>query len=110
MTEDRHRQHSSQSRSPQDNRCAPSRAATASAGEHDGTYGKSLGDFVQEDREENQPAEHVRNQKSGRDGDAVEKCMNDEPQQDRVAFVGVNKLVVMCLLAEGNEWCPRVLD
>src|ERR1700756_5604785 len=100
MAENRHRQNSRQSRSAQDNRCAPSRTPAPPAGQHDGTYGKSLGNFVQEDGEENQPAEHVRNQKSGRDRDAVKEGMNDKPQQDGVAFVRVHELVVMCLLTK----------
>src|SRR5579863_4738911 len=100
MPEERHGQDARESRSAQNHRRAPRRPATASARQHDRTYGEAFGNLVQKDREENQPPQPVGNQESGSDRDTVEEGVNDQAEQDRVTLVGVNEFVAVRFFAE----------
>jgi len=55
---------------------------------------------MQKNCQENYPSQKVGNQKAGRDGDAVEKCVNDQTDQDRVSLVSVNELVFVSLFSK----------
>src|SRR5271167_2123817 len=109
MAEQRHSQNASQCRSTQNHRCAPCCPPAASAGQHDGAHREALGNFVQENRQKDQPPKPVRYQESGRDRDAVEERMNDQAEQHGVSLVGMNELVVMRFFAKVEVRRDRML-
>src|SRR5450631_1727196 len=110
MAEQGHGQYASQSRATQNHRRAPCRAPAASTGQHDRTYGEALGNLVQENRKENQPAQPVRYQKSRCDGNAVKEGMNDESEQHGISLVRMDEFVVMRLFAKMKMRCDRMLE
>src|SRR5579872_5843900 len=73
---------------------------------------------MQEDRKKNNPPQPTGNQKAGGNRDAVEKCVNDQANKNRVALMGVNELVFVgffsememsgyCVLEEMNDQIPH---
>ena len=74
------------------------------AGQHDRCNRESFRNLVQEDGQKNDPSQPVGNQEAGGDGDAVEKRMDDQSDQNRVSPVAVDKLR-LCgfLLRNGSE-------
>src|SRR5579864_5180113 len=65
---------------------------------------------MQKDRQEDQPAQPVRNEEPRSDGDAVEERVNDQSEQDRIGFVGVNEFVVMRFFTEVEMRRNRVFE
>src|ERR1700722_14569929 len=110
LAEDRHRQNSSERGPAQDRRRAPGRAPAASAGQHHRANREAFGNLVQKDGKEDDPAQSVRNQKSGSDGDAVKKWVDDQAEQHRVTLVRMHELVSVRLFAEVEVRCDRVLE
>src|SRR5882724_7852652 len=110
MAKQRHRKYSRQSCCSQNYGCSPGRAAAAAAGQHHRTYGKAFGNFVQEYGEEDQPSQPVRDEESGGDGDAVEKCVDDEAEKNGISLVRVDELVFMRFFAEVEVRSDRVLE
>src|SRR5690349_10635447 len=95
MAEQCHGEDSGESRPAQHHRCAPCSAAARSTGQHYRTDREAFRDLMQKNRDEDDPAQRVRNQEPRSNGDSIEEGVNDQSEQDRVAAVAVNKLIVM---------------
>src|ERR1700681_1625650 len=100
VTNQHHREHSQQGSYAEYDGGGEGSRRTSSTRQHYRRDCEALGNFMQENRKENNPAQPVGNQEAGSDRDAIEKCVNDKAEQHRRALVMIQKLVVMSFLPE----------
>ena len=65
---------------------------------------------MHEHGDENDPAQPFRNDEAGCDGNAVEEGVDQQSQQDRIAFVGVDELMRVGLFAKMKVRGDGVLE
>src|SRR5208283_2216255 len=70
----------------------------------------SFWNLVQKNRYEDDPTERRRNKKSRGDRDPIEKCMNQQPDQDRVSLMSMDELVSVSFFSEVEMRSHRVLE
>src|SRR5258708_22861383 len=110
MPEQRHSENAGESGSSQNYRCAPCNPTASATGQHHRTHREAFRNLMQEDCEENQPAQPVRNQKPRRDGDAVEESVDDEAEEDGISLVRVDELILVRLFAEVEVGRDRMFE
>src|SRR5208283_1935545 len=72
---------------------SPGEGAAAAARQHHRRDDEAFRNLVQKNRDKDDPAERLGNEESRGDRDAIEKRVNQQPDQDRIAFVRVDELV-----------------
>ena len=100
VTQQRHDKHTGKRGCPQQNGSAPSNSAALATCQHDGSNCKSFRNFMEKNGEKNDPSQPVRNDKAGSNGDPVEKRVDDQCQQNRIAVMTAYKLIRMGFFSE----------
>ena len=65
---------------------------------------------MQKNRDENDPAQRRRNEESRGDRDAIEKCVNQQPDQNRISLVRMDELVGVGFFSKVKMRSDRVLE
>ena len=106
----KHEDHPQQRGCAQDHGGEERRLPAAPAGQHQRGHGEPLGQFVQENGDEDDSAEPGGNQQAGRDGDPIEESVNAQAQQRGRAGMGVRNFVMMGFFAEVKMRCEGVFE
>src|ERR1035441_4410938 len=110
VAKDCHRHHSSHGGYAQHHGRSPGECAASATGEHHRRDGESFGNFVQKNREEDDPAERLGNEESRGDRDAVEKRVDQQPDQNRVSLVRMDELVGVSFFSKVEMRSDGVLE
>ena len=110
VTEDGHGHDSCDGCNAEKHGRSPGGGAAAAAGQHHRRDGEAFRNFVQKNREEDDPAEGGRNQESRGDGDAVEEGVDQQANQYRISHVSMDELVGVGLFSEVEMRGDGVLE
>src|SRR5438445_9647651 len=100
MPQQRHGKHARECGCPQQNRSAPGNSATLATCQHDGSNRESFRNFVEKNGEKDDPSQPVGNDKARRNGDPVEKRVDDQCEQNGIAVMTAHKLIMMRFFSE----------
>src|ERR1035437_9537186 len=110
VAENCHRHHSGDGRYAQRHGRSPGEGAAAAAGQHHRRDGEPFRNLVEKTREENDPAERLRNQESRGDLDPIEKRVDQQPDQNRVSLVSMDELVGVSFFSKVEMRSDGVLE